>query len=219
MARGEQDPVVPAARRGDPSAWRELYLLHNRRLTVWLRSVPLPDAASSAEDIAAEAWLTAASKIHNFKGSDDDFPAWLFTIARNHASNSRRTALRRRTDPLSVQESPESTWGIATSDVGPVDDLETTRELLQYLSPREAEVVACIDVVGLDVATTAAALGMMPTAVRVARHRALGRLRRLLDQGEAAVGPKATHGASEPLTPPLGNAATRPTSAAPRPGH
>ena len=55
------------------------------------------------------------------------------------------------------------------------------RWLLAQLSPREAEVVACIDVVGLDVASTAQALDMGTTAVRVARHRALGRLRRLLE--------------------------------------
>jgi len=211
MARGEVDPLVAEARRGDPGAWRELYLLHNQRLTVWLRSLPSPDAASSAEDVAAEAWLTAAAKIHDFKGGDDDFPAWLFTIARNHASNSRRTALRRRTDPVSVQEAPESTWGRSPADLSQVDDLDTTRRLLEHLSPREAEVVACIDIVGLDVAATAAALGMKPTAVRVARHRALGRLRNVLADLEAASSP--------PVTPPLGDAPSPPRSAAPRPGH
>jgi RNA polymerase sigma-70 factor (ECF subfamily) len=220
MARREQDPLVSAARSGDPTAWRELYLQHNRRLTIWLRSLSLPDAASSAEDIAAEAWLTAAAKIQGFKGGDDDFPGWLFTIARNHASNSRRTALRRRTDPVSIQESPDSTWGVSDSDLGPVDDLDTTRQLLQHLSPREAEVVACIDIVGLDVATTAAALGMMPTAVRVARHRALGRLRRLMDQAETdSERPDATARTRGQVMPPRGSAPTRPTSAAPRPGH
>jgi RNA polymerase sigma-70 factor (ECF subfamily) len=55
------------------------------------------------------------------------------------------------------------------------------------LSRREAEVVACIDVVGLDVSATARALGMTPTGVRVARHRALGRLRRMLPSDGRAV--------------------------------
>jgi RNA polymerase sigma-70 factor (ECF subfamily) len=210
MARGEGDRLVAEARRGEPAAWRELFLLHNQRLTIWLRSLPSPDAASSAEDVAAEAWLTAAAKIHDFKGADDDFPAWLFTIARNHASNSRRTALRRRTDPVSVQETPEATWGQAPSDLTRIDDLDTTRQLLEHLSPREAEVVACIDIVGLDVAATAGALGMRPTAVRVARHRALGRLRSVLAELES------TSGA---VTPPLGDAPSPPTSAAPRPSH
>ena len=40
--------------------------------------------------------------------------------------------------------------------------------------------LACLEVVGLDVAQTAQALGMTAVAVRVARHRALHRLRRLL---------------------------------------
>jgi len=220
MARGELDPLVRAARDGAPAAWRELYRLHNQRLTVWLRSLRLPDVASSAEDIAAEAWLTAAAKIHGFKGADDDFPGWLFTIARNHASNSRRTALRRRTDPVSVQESPESTWGHATSDHTHVDDLDTTRRLLEHLTPREAEVVACIDIVGLDVASTAAALGMRATAVRVARHRALGRLRRVLAALEEPSADEANPvpEVSRPVRPQLGSASTRSASAAPRPG-
>lgn len=215
MAREEHDPLVSGARRGDAAAWRELYLRHNTRLTVWLRSLPSPDVASSAEDVAAEAWLTAAAKIHDFKGDDEGFPAWLFTIARNHASNSRRTALRRRTDPISVQEAAESTWGEAAPDIGQVDDLDTTRQLLQHLSPREAEVVACIDIVGLDVAATAAALGMKPTAVRVARHRALGRLRGVLAEVEST----DSVSAGPEVTPGLGGAPSSPRSAAPRPGH
>ena len=220
MARGEVDALVSEARRGDPTAWRELFVLHNQRLTVWLRSLPSPDVASSAEDVAAEAWLTAAAKIHDFEGGDDDFPAWLFTIARNHASNSRRTALRRRTDPVSVQEAPESTWGQAASDLSEVDDLQTTRQLLKHLSPREAEVVACIDIVGLDVASTAAALGMRATAVRVARHRALGRLRRLLAalDEHSREEPTPVRTVSGPVRPQLGSAPVRPRSAAPRPG-
>jgi RNA polymerase sigma-70 factor (ECF subfamily) len=48
---------------------------------------------------------------------------------------------------------------------------------LASLPPREREVLACLEVVGLDVATTAAALGLSATAVRVARHRGLRRLR------------------------------------------
>jgi RNA polymerase sigma-70 factor (ECF subfamily) len=55
---------------------------------------------------------------------------------------------------------------------------EWVRDLLAGLSPRERDVVACIDVVGLSVADAATALGMTPVAVRVARHRALRRLRR-----------------------------------------
>jgi RNA polymerase sigma-70 factor, ECF subfamily len=177
MAGGHADDVlVTAARAGDHDAWRRLYELHAARLLAWLRSLPHTDAASSADDVASEAWLTAAAKIGELRGGDDDFAPWLFTIARNHASNSRRKGLRRQTDPVDVQESPEA-FGAVHDDTEAVEGSDRTRRLLALLSPREAEVVACIDVVGLDVAATAQVLGMRPTAVRVARHRALGRLR------------------------------------------
>lgn len=158
---------------------------------MWLHSVPLPDAAASPDDIASEAWLTAAAKIGSFAGDDAEFAPWLFTIARNHAANTRRTALRRRTDPVAVGHDDTLPLPAAVDPgdaVAQVDAHDRTRRLLAHLSPREAEVVACIDVVGLDVAATAQALGMRPTAVRVARHRALGRLRGILGRDPEGTG-------------------------------
>lgn len=186
MTTDPLDATVAAARSGDPEAWRELYERHASRLLAWLHSLPLPDSSASAEDIASEAWLTAASKIADLRGGDDDFAAWLFTIARNHASNSRRKALRRRTDPVDVQETGDERFGAVPDAADLVTGDDRTRTLLAQLSRREAEVVACIDVVGLDVAATAQVLGMRPTAVRVARHRALGRLRKLMTADDEA---------------------------------
>ena len=170
--------MVSAARRGDQNAWSELYCLHTRRLTVWFNTVPSRDWACSAEDLVAEAWLTAAAKIGEFRGSDDDFVGWLFTIARNHASNSRRTAVRRRTDPVAV-EPADASWGVVMDESRTVLDQDSIRQLLSHLTPREAQVVACIDVIGLDTRSTAQALGMKTGAVRAARHRALNRLRQV----------------------------------------
>ena len=51
------------------------------------------------------------------------------------------------------------------------------REKLATLPRRERDVVSCLDVVGLSIADTAEALGMSESAVRVARHRGLKRLR------------------------------------------
>src|SRR6478736_4236453 len=99
MPRGDQDgPLVAAARAGDEDAWGELYARHARRLQVWLASLPSGDPSASPEDVASEAWLTAAQKIGEFSGSDDDFAGWLFTIARLHLNNRRRAAQRRMTD-------------------------------------------------------------------------------------------------------------------------
>jgi RNA polymerase sigma-70 factor, ECF subfamily len=184
VAKRRSDDLVSAARTGDQAAWRALYGLHHRRLTVWLRSLPPGDALDSPEDLAADAWLLAASKLSEFRGSDDDFAGWLFTLARNVSANSHRKAVRRATDPTAVEPAADAVWGLAPDDLARVDEQDATRALLAHLSRREAEVVACIDVVGLDVASTARALGMKPTAVRVARHRALVRLRKILTESD-----------------------------------
>ncbi len=172
------DALVAAARTGDEAAWRGLYELHARRLVLWLGALPTGDSAMSAEDVAADSWAVAASKIGEFEGSDHEFGGWLVGIARNMVFNYRRRSQRRRTEPSDDPGLDRPAVGLGPEDVVAGSDL--TRHLLSRLSAREAEVVACIDVVGLDVAATALALDMSPTAVRVARHRALGRLRREL---------------------------------------
>ena len=97
----------------------------------------------------------------------------MFGIARNLEANLRRRNDRRRTDPVgdvghgAGVDGPEP-WLVARDWV---------RRALAALPPRERDVIGCIDVVGLDVASTAKALGISAVAVRVARHRGLKRLR------------------------------------------
>jgi RNA polymerase sigma-70 factor, ECF subfamily len=167
------DDVVAAAKRGDQDAWRALYRAHAGRLVVWLETRSGSDRAVAAEDVAAQTWLTAAEKVRDYDGTMEEFGAWLFGIGRRVAANVQRRSGRRRTDPVAETpaaptEGPEAT----------VPEAVWVREVLTQLSPRERDVVACVDVVGLTVADTATALGLTPVAVRVARHRALRRLRR-----------------------------------------
>ncbi|MEP9383993.1 sigma-70 family RNA polymerase sigma factor [Nocardioides sp. KR10-350] len=169
------DDVVAAAKRGDPDAWRELYRAHAGRLLVWLEHRSPTDTAAHAEDLASETWLTAARKLGDFQGSAEEFAGWLFGIARRLAANARRSSGRRRTSPSET---------IGSDADRPVPGPETSvladdwvRSALAVLSARERDVVACTEVVGLDAAATAEALGMTQVAVRVTRHRALKRLR------------------------------------------
>jgi RNA polymerase sigma-70 factor (ECF subfamily) len=148
-------------------------------LLVWLRTFPSGDAGVAPDDVASETWLTAASKIADFQGSSSDFAGWLFGIARLQARNVERRSVRRMTTPAATDTLEiNSQWQAPEAGTGPDSDSWVTW-LLSHLPERERQVVACIDVVGLDVASTAAALDMKATAVRVARHRGLRRLRSL----------------------------------------
>lgn len=176
------DLTIARAKAGDADAWRQLYEHVGGRLVVWLTAQAHLDAALDADDIAHDAWVTAAGKIADFTGSVDDFTGWLFGIARNLTLNANRRTIRRANSPLADdavlvdrREAVDSATPIAVQ-------LDWTRRLLSRLPAREAQVVACIEVVGLDVAATSASLEISTTAVRVAHHRAVRRLRTLVDE-------------------------------------
>lgn len=179
------DHLVAAAKHGDPDAWRELYRAHAGRLLVWLES-RADGFGESPDDLAADAWTVAAEKIGSFHGNSSEFAGWLFGIARHHAANARRRAGRRHaaaaTIPPVDEAVPGPEAGLAGSD--------WVRTILAELPRRERDVVMCLDVLDLDVAATATALGMTHVAVRVARHRGLKRLRAAMPQnaGVASVG-------------------------------
>jgi RNA polymerase sigma-70 factor (ECF subfamily) len=173
------DQTIARAKSGDHQAWRELYVAHAGRLLAWLRTMPFRDAGVSPEDVAADAWLTAASRIADFSGSSSEFAGWLFGIARLQSRNVERRAARRMTTPAAMETLElEAGHRAPAASVGPESD-DWVTWLLGHLSERERQVVACMDVVGLDVSSTAAALDISATAVRVARHRGLRRLRGL----------------------------------------
>lgn len=174
------DAVVAAAKLGDPDAWRELYRAHAGRLVVWLGHRSPVDSAHAAEDLAAETWLTAASKLADFKGTSAEFGGWLFGIARKQAANARRTSGRRRTQPVDADVLGAHTPPLAGPETT-VPGRQWVYDALAQLSPRERDVIACVEVVGMEPAEAARALGLSAVAVRVARHRGLKRLRAVLD--------------------------------------
>jgi RNA polymerase sigma-70 factor, ECF subfamily len=186
------DEVVAAAKRGDPAAWRELYRAHAGRLLIWLESRAIA-GTESPDDLAAATWLVAAERIADFSGSSSDFAGWLFGIARNHAANAwRRSATRSR---------GLESLGVTTEHhlPGPENGLiadEWIRQALSVLPPKERDVITCLEVLDLDIATTAESLGMTAVAVRVARHRGLKKLRGTL-QGHPVPGRPATGTAAD----------------------
>lgn len=184
MGRGAGHDVVARARDGDEEAWATLFARYDRRLVHWLSTLPPGDASSTAEDLAAEAWLVAATKIGCFVGDERCFVAWLFRIGYRVSAGRRRTAERRHTFPLAVDARSEAVWGTTEDRVGEAEAAEAAYHLLVHLPEREAQVMACLEVLGLGVADTGRALGISDGAVRVAHHRGLRHLRAMVRRDE-----------------------------------
>lgn len=90
------------AKEGDDDAFAELVTAHQHRLIAIFYHLVRDQEA--AEDLAQEAFLRIYRARHNYKPTAK-FSTWLFRIASNLASNSRRSLGRRKEVQLSIQDS------------------------------------------------------------------------------------------------------------------
>ena len=187
------DAVLQRAQQGDAAAVGELWRDANPMLLRYLRVT----AGQDAEDIASATWLRAAEGFDSFSGEEPGFRRWLVTIARNtHLDDVRRASRRREQASDDVNELIELLPERSDDPAVQVEERLSTRRALRLIAslpPDQAELVMLRVVVGLDVADVAAVTGRSPGSVRVAVHRALRRLRGLLEH-EGRSGPATTAG-------------------------
>ena len=128
---------------------------------------------SAAEDVTALAFERAFRKRKSFDSRRGSERAWVFGIARNAALDELRRM--KRTAPL------------ATEPTSPDEELERTlrraavRTALAALPTRDRELIALKFHAGLDNAELAAVLGVTVTNAGTRLHRALTKLREILD--------------------------------------
>jgi RNA polymerase sigma-70 factor (ECF subfamily) len=132
---------------------------------------------AAAEDVTALAFERAFRKSKSFDSRRGSARGWLFGIARNAALDE----LRKRKHTAHLPLDPE--------DAGPQPDEEVDRALrraavrtaVATLPPRERELIALKFHAGLDNAELAAVLGVSVTNAGTRLHRALTKLREILD--------------------------------------
>ena len=131
-----------------------------------------------ASDIVQEVFLRAIQRLDSL---DDParFRPWIYAIARNAGLDHVRQSRRRLGLPGLNTEAQDP----VDTDAGP-EMLAEVRELaervrlgIMRLSPRDATLLAMVCTLGFTPTDVAGALGMTPTAAKVAIHRARQRLR------------------------------------------
>lgn len=172
------EAVLAAATAGDEQAFARLWRDLQPAVLRYLRVV-VPDVA---EDVASETWLQVVRDLRRFRGSEDRWRAWVFTIARHRALDARKWQARQRSVPVAREalagcKAPDDPAGEA------VEALATRRALavIAELPPDQAEVVALRLIAGLDVERVAGVIGKRPGTVRVLSHRGLRRLAERMD--------------------------------------
>jgi RNA polymerase sigma-70 factor (ECF subfamily) len=163
------------ARSGDDAAFACIFRDVQPALLRYLRLI-----TAEPEDVAGETWVQVVTGLRRFRGEEQDFRAWLFTIARNRAADAGRSRHRRPAVPLDLTEAAQQvTTPDAADQALEAVSTQAAMDLIKSLPREQAEIIMLRVVAGLDTGDVARIVGKTPGAVRVSAHRGL---RRLADQ-------------------------------------
>jgi RNA polymerase sigma-70 factor (ECF subfamily) len=171
--------TLASAQGGDETAFACLFRDIQPTLLRYLHVIT-PDA----DDVAGDTWLQVVKGLPRFRGGEEAFRAWLFTIARHRAVDAGRSRSRRPDVPLTLAQIAEQPLAPDAAELA-LEAISTRSVMVLIKSlPREhAEIIMLRVVAGLEAADVARIVGKTPGAVRVTAHRAL---RRLADLAERA---------------------------------
>ena len=169
------------AKQGDPEAFGTLVRKHEelafRAAYLVVRDAP------EAQDIAQEAFVRAYRSLNRFD-AEQPFRPWLLRIVTNLAFNSRRGAKRR----YEAGQRYERSIGEASSSPSPESEVvrgEEARRIwsaVSKLDRQDQEVLYLRYFLDASETETAAALGRPPGTVKSRLHRALRRLRAVIEE-------------------------------------
>ncbi len=179
MQESEFSSVLAAAQAGADWAWARLYHAHAGRVLGYLRS----RGAADPENLLGEVFLQLARNMGGFRGTEENFRSWVFTVAHHRLLDERRTARRRPAEPVaefedSASGSDDTTADAALAAVG----TQSARALIERLAPAQQEVLLLRILGGMTVPEIAAATGKNEGAVKALQRRGLEALRTLIDR-------------------------------------
>ncbi len=183
----DDDDLVTRVRAGDREAYDALVARHTASA---YRTAVLLGAGPDAEDVVQEAFVKAYRKLSRYR-AEASFRSWLLAIVANETRNLHRTRSRR--DGLVLRAAAADPVGPSGADDGLDAVLAAERRAalvgaLRRLPARDREAIVCRYLLDLGEDETATVLGLPRGTVKSRTHRALAKLRALLDREVARRG-------------------------------
>ena len=179
--------IIDAAIAGDEAALAELYNLYFPRVYRYI--LARMGNPFDAEDLTEEVFLRVLDAIGRFQWREAPFSAWLFRIAHNAViSHRRKEGARGRSSPLSE--------ALPVDSQGPEEmvanrlALNEVMRATDTLPEAQRRVIGYRFAAGLTVAETARAMGKGEGNVKVIQHKAIAKLREMLNQRPKVHGEK-----------------------------
>lgn len=176
-------PLLRAARAGDPAAWREVVERYARRLFALAKS--RCHDADMAEEVTQSVLATVALKIAGGEYTDlGKFESWLFRVAMNRIRDQVRRMKRSPFVPapdgmIESSAAPRATGADEAT-------IELLRWALEQLSDQDRRIVELRHHGQMSFKQIADILDEPLGTLLARHHRALRKLRELLESREAA---------------------------------
>jgi len=176
--------LMSAAQAGDGTA----YLTLLQEITPRVRRTILrrrgDRASADLEDLVQDVLLS----VHVARASYDPsrpFLPWLLAIVRNRLADGARRYARRTAHEVQVEDLDVTLAALATNPPSESPgDAQALRLAIDVLPRRQRQAVELLKLRELSLKEAAAATGMSVGALKVATHRAVAALRRILAAGE-----------------------------------
>jgi RNA polymerase sigma-70 factor (ECF subfamily) len=182
--------VLALAQDGDRGAFEQMYRLLHRRVLAFARVRRCPDPEGLVNDV----FLQVFRSLSTFDGTENQFKAWLFRIARNRMIDEARRVSRR---PVEVaDEAYFAVTVVAADDVEgtAIANVNTDSLLLHLdaLTSDQRDVLILRIVSDLTVEAVAGVLGKRVGAVKALQRRAFRSLARTIGAGRShPAGPRS----------------------------
>jgi len=168
---------LAAAAAGDAVAFRELHAMVAPPLARYLRARGCEDI----EGVASEVFLRVFRSLRSFAGSEEQFRAWVFTIARNLMRDEHRRRSRRVTTEELDEASAASVQGGDVEDEALDQGSEKwVQSVLAELPDVHREVLVLRIVGDLTIDEVATVIGKSRGATKAIQRRALAAVRRII---------------------------------------
>ena len=179
MSSISDDLSLASAAASDPQAFATLYDRYVRRIYAY--ALHQTGDVNLAQDVTSAAFEKALLHLRHKGWRSGSFLAWLYRIARNEAVHQYRKNRRLVDLPDHLSEPDGQPTGMEMSQ----DDLQL-REAFSLLPAQDREVLSLRFLDGLSSSETAEVLGCTLTHLYLQVHRALQRLRKVLETATAA---------------------------------
>ncbi len=175
----ELHDTIVAAASGDETAWRFLVDAYSHRVFALIRSKCGNEEL--AEEITQSTFCTIAQKLASYTETGK-FEAWLFRIAMNRMRDEMR---RRKRHAVPMENEMIGVLSQGVSDVRDDEEMamaiERLREAVRQLSSSDQDIIHMRHSAGMSYKQIADVLGEPLGTVLARQHRALGKLRGLMD--------------------------------------